>query len=102
MLNWVLKKERITLENLNSGSRAAHGMLKFKCGMTVPPPCLALKAILVADCPIKLGLLESVPAQVTDSGRMNFQLFLGVQQAAKVKRPFSFTMGIGVAKLRTF
>lgn len=24
------------------GIRAKHGMLKFKCGMTVPPPCLAL------------------------------------------------------------
>lgn len=24
------------------GRRAAHGMLKFRCGIIVPPPCLAL------------------------------------------------------------
>lgn len=24
------------------GNKAAHGMLKFKCGMVLPPPCLAL------------------------------------------------------------
>jgi predicted metal-binding transcription factor (methanogenesis marker protein 9) len=24
------------------GAKTAHGMLKFRCGITVPPPCLAL------------------------------------------------------------
>jgi len=24
------------------GAKTAHGILKFRCGITVPPPCLAL------------------------------------------------------------
>lgn len=62
---------RISFAKSKIGAKTAHGMLKFRCGITVPPPCLALLCQEYNSLNKELYLSLNKEVQSPRTGKLN-------------------------------